>query len=306
MHAPSQRLDQAALGLIALASFFGCSESDALSQSKPEPPTTPPSAKETVVVQRPRLVLLEAREPRRKDKDSWYYLQTHLDAYEALGFPTPEGQKWREFRPNGFIANEEETRHYRLPDGRHAVALYHSGHYYSLVLIYKYPAQKPGDKALTRATTEDGSLEAWLLRHEGHEYGEHYLPLDPWKRFLSASAEDRAKQPKAFRLEGSLRVKEDQFGLLESMTGVNLRSAKPLPVFVEYLDFEEKQAKEIYDIDRRAADAHTRMAEIKKRYQEETQYLALQRQGGATEPLTIRGWIHGRWGPPPPNIKPSP
>ena len=91
--------------------------------------------------------------------------------------------------------------------------MYHNHHYYSLVLIYKYPARKPGDKDLTRTTTKDGSLEAWLLRHEGHEYGEHYLPLEPWKRFLSTSPKERLKQPKAFRLEGSLRVKEDQFGL---------------------------------------------------------------------------------------------
>src|SRR5205807_5821041 len=136
---------------------------------KAEPPPIPPSAKETVVVQKPRLILLEAREPRRKTKDMWYRVHTHLDAYETLGFPTPGGKKERLFRPNGFIADDESTRHYRLADGRHAVGMYHDHHYYSLVLIYKYPARKPGDKDLTRTTTKDGSLEAWLLRHEGHE-----------------------------------------------------------------------------------------------------------------------------------------
>src|SRR5207249_7423059 len=119
----------AVLALAILAWLRDCKDSKTPAPRKAEPPPIPPSAKETVVVQKPRLILLEAREPRRKIKDMWYRVHTHLDAYETLGFPTTGGKKERLFRPNGFIADDETTRHYRLADGRHAVAMYHDQHY---------------------------------------------------------------------------------------------------------------------------------------------------------------------------------
>jgi hypothetical protein len=179
-----------------------------------------------------------------------------------------------------------------LGDGRHAVALYDQIFFYSLVLIYTPPSE--AGKQLKVATKND-SLEAWLMRHEGHEYGDHYLPLKDWKDFLGASAKDRKGQAKAFKLDGNATVQENEFELIDRIKALDLRSVKPLPPFLGYLDYKEKEAKQ--EIEEFEKATNNRSSDALEGWRLTLATCQYYREHKAEEAASITGTINSTWAP---------
>jgi hypothetical protein len=262
-----------------------------LPSADPTPTSTSPKE---AVEQRPAVELVEP--PRRQGKNTRYWISANHHGFDVLGVACPGGEKLKWLQKEASGAEEDSIRQFRLRDGRHALAVYDDSFFYSLVLIYKLPAAGGRGRTRVAVKSKDGSLEAWLLRHEGHEHGEHYLPLDQWQRLLSSSAEERTRQAKTFRLEGTARVREDEFGLLAEMADMDLRCLKPLPPFTEFLDFRQKQIKEDFAAELTMVGVDVK--ELKLTYESELGQLAFWRKNPTKEKAMIRGWVIAGWAPP--------
>jgi hypothetical protein len=255
--------------------------------------------------------------PKRPGTNLQYSVSARRDAFHTLGLGLTPVDKLFCAQPQGFQAENEQIRQFRLSDSRHVLALYERDRCYSLILIYKAPPQKGKGRQMTpeetsliarlrdlrrftmetmETKTKDSSLEAWLMRHKGFTSADHYLPLESWTRFFHSSAADRGKNKDAFRLEGNAHVLEDAFGLVKEVR-VELRSAKPLPPFLEYLDFHEKQMRTHFEW--RIQRPSAQIDELKQEYQEAKMFLADWSKTKASEPVRITGSINGGWSPPP-------
>jgi hypothetical protein len=284
--------------LAALAPALLGTPWDRPAQGSPPIPTTdagsPASSSGAPVVKDRGAELVEP--PKRQGQYTRYWISANYNGQDVLGFAAPGGARWKWAQKEASGAEADSIRQFRLRDGRHALAIYDDGFYYSLVLIYKVPA--PGVRVRVRAAvqTRDGSLEAWLLRHEGHEHSEAFLPLKQWRHFLGASAEERARQAKTCRLEGAAKVTEDEFGLLAKMDDLNLRTAQPLPPFTEYLDFEEKSAKGfLHELKMREVPAERSEFEP---FESQLQSIAFWRKNKTSDCARIQGWVMAGWAPP--------
>jgi hypothetical protein len=258
-------------------------------QEAKENPGVSRAKEQPSIMQADRVKLLEP--PERKGKNPCYNIHASLSARNTLGF----GGWPKDFvfvKPeDGFDVSSDTIRQFRLGDGRHAVALYDQLRFYSLVFIYTPPSE--AGKQLKVATKND-SLEAWLLRHEGHEYADHYLPLIDWKNFLGASAKDRKGQAKAFKLDGNATVQENQFGLIDRIRALDLRSLKPLPPFLGYLDYKEKEAKQAIEDSEKKINPSSDALEGWSLSLANCQY---DREHSAEEAASITGSINSTWAP---------
>src|SRR5262245_13895578 len=288
-----------AILIMALASWFGSGPQFRADQG---PGGGPPPSEQGRMTAPPAVKLVES--PVRKDRDLRYFISSGRDlmAFDVLGYAWPEVEKWQKVAclAEGINFTEETSRQFRLRDGRHALAIYEWGHCFSLVLIYKIQA-KQGKPARATLSTKDGSLEAWLMRHEGHEYAEHFLPQDQWERFLALSREQRERRPKVFPLEGTIEeVVEDQFGLVNDLKNIDLRSSKPLPLYTEFLDFQVRQAKESHNWE--VKNHPERAGELREGLESTLMYSKHFRQSNCKEVATILGSVYGGWRRPPLNI----
>jgi hypothetical protein len=268
----------------------GLGAADGRGQAKTAPPGE--SAPPRVADVPPRIEPIEP--PRHKDRRVRYWLSARISAFDTMGFASVGGKKLQWMRLQGFEADQESSRQFRLNAGRHALLMYDHRYCYSLALIYRAP--KPGERALSKVSTEDGSLKGWVVRHTPTAPTNLYLPTGPWKRFLALDAKGRARQPDAFRLEGSFRVRDDRSGLVGQIEDIALHSTKPLPLFTHYIDLQEQDAKEVYES--RIQDTGVDAAKEKKWYEATRAGWEQTRHDKATELAVIEGVIHTGTGRP--------
>ena len=280
-------------------------------------PTSSNGEKKEVDRKQSPVVLIEL--PKREGRFTRYFVHdASLIAKNVMGCGYPdELSKWI---LEGINADQETIRQFRLSDGRHVVAIYDDTFCYSLLLIYKTTERKSGKegggtgdtgdpleqlKSIGAAAasgkgavdTKDGSLEAWLLRHGGHDYAEHFLPLEQWKRFLEKAPNERARESNALPLEGSIQaVSEDRFGLVQLMSGIDLHSLQPLPAYTALVDFRVKAAKEAYE--REALKHGDRVVALKEEYEFALKESEFYHSHKCKNVATIQGDVLGGWGRP--------
>jgi len=226
--------------------------------------------------------------PKRKKAEYLYDFEGTASGFLGAGEPN--------IGYGGFKSPKALTR--KLPNGLHVIAFCGDEIRTTILLIFK---MKEGDNF--SLNTEDGNLEAWILRevvkhYEGRgEYGGWYYDLDV-KRLISFCQLDRdhrTKEPYAHQMKGSLKIKRDRYWVpgrdSEKIKEVmmDLESVDPMPYFSEFFNARISFCKELSEISegrrslyRGEADRYKAIAEKRK-----------------SKPARIMGKLRGnyRWKP---------
>jgi hypothetical protein len=235
----------------------------------------------------------EVQPPKGKGHEAEYVVEGIVGAYDVLGFDLPVPEERKGFVPQGLDTGSRTNREFRLADGRHALGVYDATYCYSLVLVYRPPKGK-GRIALH---TKDRSLEAWLSRHAPVADAERYVPLKAWKDLLRTPG-CVAEPAKAFRLEGQATVRASRRSDIEGLSWyLDLRSLKPLPPALDWLNKAEKDSKAEYEAELKKGAIPAK--EINESYRTTLAVSAYMRSHKATECATIRGILTAGWLTPP-------
>ena len=115
---------------------------------------------------------------------------------------------------------------------------------YSIVLIYSVNKREAVGKSAIEATTANGTLEAWLLRHPAvadYENPKRGVWLDEWAAFPAGTPTDRRSRPTAFQLVGKIKLTYSSDGIVKEGK-IDLENANPLPKYVEFLAIESQKS----------------------------------------------------------------
>ena len=139
---------------------------------------------------------------------------------------------WESFLERGVAS---WCQQYDLSTGARAYVVYDESCRTSLFLIFRADTELLREEKGVKTTTEDGSLQAWMLRHDAATQRPDSEHDDrEWTSFLALSEKERAKLAAAFQLKGSARIRLE--GDLIREAKLELESVDPVPIFDAWLD----------------------------------------------------------------------
>lgn len=284
------------VGLILLSSCSGCS-SDRSDSHHMASATSRPAHD---------IVFIEPGEQHGK----YWVMTAHLETRNIHGaslLPIAQKLRFREsFDATHDTCKQIERQNASLNRG---IAIVDSSHSCSIVLLYQLAGGDRGHEEWMSASTDEGTLRAWLLRHEPNSDTE--APTNDWLRLIREAPGDGDWDWRGpFTLRGSMSLRHSADDLLVETRDLRLQSRAVLPVFSKRFEFRiEASKRRIRD---RGGDPtplepsfdNKRMLDpTSVEYEREQIWInKYYLENQVTDPALLEGTVYGEWRPKPRNI----